>query len=221
MRSHRSAPLRSLPSSSRRPEPVAAVLVKRNVTVAQRELECVTIPPVFVELIPKRGRGLFILNVYSKPTLQHRFGELLRRASAAANGEPLLVAVDFNAPHGAWGYTRETPKGKRLWEDSQDQRLELIANPADPTRRGNSVSADTLPDLAFVSNVTVASWQNTQEDLGSDHSLIEIAVDTGPSICGTHSEGKGRKLKIVQWDAFRKKRAEGGRGDEPITDIDE
>ncbi|KAH6934617.1 hypothetical protein HPB50_026055 [Hyalomma asiaticum] len=39
-----SAPLQSLPSSSRRPEPVAAVLVQRNVTVAQRELECVTIP---------------------------------------------------------------------------------------------------------------------------------------------------------------------------------
>ncbi|KAH7943730.1 hypothetical protein HPB52_010989 [Rhipicephalus sanguineus] len=156
-----------------------------------------------------------------KPTLQHRFGELLRRASTAANGAPLLVAGDFNAPHGAWGYTRETLKGKHLWEDSQDQRLELIANPADPTRRGNSVSADTLPDLAFVSNVTAVSWQNTQEDLGSDHSLIEITVDTGASVRGTYSEGTGRILKLVQWDAFRKKRAEGGRGDEPITDIDE
>lgn len=213
-----SARPRSLPSP---PPPVAAVLVRRNITVAQRELECVRIPHVFVELIPKRGRGLFVLNVYSKPTLQHRFGELLRRASTAANGAPLLVAGDFNAPHGAWGYTRETLKGKHLWEDSQDQRLELIANPADPTRRGNSVSADTLPDLAFVSNVTAVSWQNTQEDLGSDHSLIEITVDTGPSVRGTYSEGTGRRLKLVQWDAFRKKRAEGGRGDEPITDIDE
>ncbi|KAH7951570.1 hypothetical protein HPB52_010363 [Rhipicephalus sanguineus] len=186
-----------------------------------RELECVRIPHVFVELIPKRGRGLLVLNVYSKPTLQHRFGELLRRASTAANGAPLLVAGDINAPHGAWGYTRETLKGKHLWEDSQDQRLELIANPADPTRRGNSVSADTLPDLAFVSNVTAVSWQNTQEDLGSDHSLIEITENTGTSVRGTYSEATGRKLKLVQWDAFRKKRAEGGRGDEPITDIDE
>ncbi|KAH7961664.1 hypothetical protein HPB52_011175 [Rhipicephalus sanguineus] len=178
-------------------------------------------PGAAAELIPKRGRGLFVLNVYSKPTLQHRFGELLRRASTAANGAPLLVAGDFNAPHGAWGYTHETLKDKHLREDSQDQRLELIANPADPTRRGNSVSADTLPDLAFVSNVTAVSWQNTQEDLGSDHSLIEITVDTGTSVRGTYSEGTGRKLKLVQWDAFRKKRAEGGRGDEPITDIDE
>ncbi|KAH7939170.1 hypothetical protein HPB52_008040 [Rhipicephalus sanguineus] len=164
---------------------------------------------------------LFVLNVYSKPSLQHRFGDLLRRASTAANGAPLLVAGDFNAPHGAWGYTRETLKAKHLWEDSQDQRLELIANPADPTRGGNSVSADTLPDLAFVSNVTAVSWQNTQEDVGSDHSLIEITVDTGASVRGTYSEGTGRRLKLVQWDAFRKKRAEGGRGDEPIADIDE
>ncbi|KAH8026401.1 hypothetical protein HPB51_020385 [Rhipicephalus microplus] len=83
-----------------------AVLVRRNVTLAQRELECANIPHVFVELIPRRGRGLFVLNVYSKPTLQHRFGELLRRASTAANGAPLLVAGDFNAPYGAWGYMR-------------------------------------------------------------------------------------------------------------------
>ncbi|KAH7952313.1 hypothetical protein HPB52_021453 [Rhipicephalus sanguineus] len=87
--------------------------------------------------------------------------------------------------------------------------------------RKQHVSADTLPDLAFVSNVTAVSWQNTQEDLRSDHSLIEVTVDTGPSARGTYSEGIGRRLKLVQWDAFRKKRAEGGRGDEPITDIDE
>lgn len=143
----RRAPLSSSPSPPPPPPPAAAVLVRRNVTMAQRELQGIKIPLMFVELIPRSGQGLFVLNVYSKPSMQHRFGELFRRARAVAGDGPLLIAGDFNAPHAAWGYGRETLKGKRLWEDSQDQGLEFIANPSDPTRRGNSACADTLPDL--------------------------------------------------------------------------
>ncbi|KAG0410945.1 hypothetical protein HPB47_011920 [Ixodes persulcatus] len=124
----------SSPAPPHPPSPAAAVLVRRNVTVAQRELEGVKIPHVFVELIPKIGQGLFVPNVYSKPLLQHRFGELIRRARAVAGDGPLLIADDFNAPHAAWGYGRETSKGKRLWEASQDQGLEFIANPATPRK---------------------------------------------------------------------------------------
>ncbi|KAM7296697.1 uncharacterized protein ISCGN_021854 [Ixodes scapularis] len=134
----RRAPLSSSPAPPPPPPPAAAVLVRRNVTMAQRELQGIKIQHVFVELIPRSGQGLFVLNVYSKPSMQHRFGELVRRARAVAGGGPLLIAGDFNAPHAAWGYGRETPKGKRLWEDSQDQGLEIIANPSDPTGRGNS-----------------------------------------------------------------------------------
>ncbi|XP_037518367.1 uncharacterized protein LOC119395152 [Rhipicephalus sanguineus] len=168
---------------------------------------------------------LFVLNVYSKPSLQHRFRELFRKARAVAGDGPLLVAGDFNAPHAAWGYARETPKGRRLWEDSADQRLELIANPADPTRRGNSACVDTLPDLAFVANIANAQWHNMQEDLGSDHSIIEIQIDTGQHtrVCHFESAGKarGRRLRLVEWDAFRKTRKERERRDRPITNIDE
>ncbi|KAH7938914.1 hypothetical protein HPB52_002302 [Rhipicephalus sanguineus] len=104
-------------------------------------------------------------------------------------------------------------------------RLELIANPADPTRRGNSACVDTLPDLAFVANIANAQWHNMQEDLGSDHSIIEIQIDTGQHtrVCHFESAGKarGRRLRLVEWDAFRKTRKERERGDRPITNIDE
>ncbi|KAM7301182.1 uncharacterized protein ISCGN_016722 [Ixodes scapularis] len=224
-RRERRAPLSS-PAPPPPPPPAAAVLVRLNVTVAQRELQGVKVPHVFVELIPRSGQGWFVLNVYSKPSLQHRFGELFRRARAVAGDGPLLIAGDFNAPHAAWGYGRETPKGKRLWEDSQDQGLEFIVNPADPTRRGNSACVDTLPDLAFVANVAAAQWQNAQEDLGSDHSLIEIRIDTGQHGRRSSSDGdgnrkaRGRRLRIVEWDAFCKTRKERERGDGPITNID-
>ncbi|KAM7302421.1 uncharacterized protein ISCGN_017938 [Ixodes scapularis] len=222
----RRAPLSS-PAPPPPPPPAAAVLVRRNVTMAQRELQGVKVPHVLVELIPRSGQGLFVLNVYIKPSLQHRFGELFRRARAVAGVGPLLIAGDFNAPHAAWGYGRETPKGKRLWEDSPDEGLEFIVNPADPTRRGNSACVDTLPDHSFVANVAAAQWQNTQEDLGSDHSLIEIRIDTGQHGRGSRSDGdgdrkaRGRRLRIVEWDAFCKTRKERERGDGPITNIDE
>ncbi|KAM7295667.1 hypothetical protein ISCGN_025164 [Ixodes scapularis] len=82
--------------------------------MAQRELQGIKIPHMFVELIPRSGQRLFVLNVYSKPSMQHRFGELFRKARAVAGDGPLLIAGDFNAPHAAWGYGRETLKGKRL-----------------------------------------------------------------------------------------------------------
>ncbi|KAH7932102.1 hypothetical protein HPB51_029519 [Rhipicephalus microplus] len=43
--------------------PASAVPLCRNLTVAQRELQEVKIPHVFVELIPGSGQGLFVLNM--------------------------------------------------------------------------------------------------------------------------------------------------------------
>lgn len=202
--------------------PAAATLVRRNLTVAQRELMNVSIPHVLIELIPTKGRGpgLFVLNVYSRPKARHRFSTLLREAREAAADGPLLIAGDFNAPHAAWGYGYETPKGKRLWDDAQNEGLELITDPSAPTRRGNSVCADTSPDLTFTKNVASARWHNTQEDLGSDHSVIEIQVDAEPHH-RVHREGtKGKNHRLVDWDAFRKVRKEQNRGNAAIEDID-
>lgn len=102
--------------------------------------------------------------MYSRPKGKHRFSTLLRKAREAAGDGPLLIAGDFNAPHAAWGYGHETPKGRRLWEDAQNEGLELVADPSAPTRRGNSVCADTSPDHTFTKNIAAARWDNTQED---------------------------------------------------------
>ncbi|XP_075525011.1 uncharacterized protein LOC142557205 [Dermacentor variabilis] len=87
---------------------------------------------------------------------------------------------------------------------------------------GNSVCADTSPDLTFTKNVAGARWHNTQEDLGSDHSVIEIQVDVGPHYHHHgHRDGtKGNHYRLVEWDAFRKARKEHNRGSDAIDDIE-
>lgn len=92
-------------------------------------------------------------------------------------------------------------KGRQLWLDGQNLGLTLVTDPTSPTRMGNSVSRDTTPDLTFAKRIPQADWINTQDNLGSDHYLIQTTVRAGPR------NPKGRQLRITNWDAFRQARA--------------
>ncbi|KAH7974028.1 hypothetical protein HPB49_008575 [Dermacentor silvarum] len=128
-----------------------------------------------------------------------------------AKGSPLLVVGDFNAHHPAWGYRFAQVKGKDLWNSIQQNGLTLLTDPLRPTRQGNSVSQDTTPDLTLVGGRISATWCNTGENLGSDHRIIEIVIEDGPSVART------KKLETVNWHAFRESRS----GQDGIEDIDE
>ncbi|KAL3254943.1 hypothetical protein MRX96_046715 [Rhipicephalus microplus] len=71
-----------------------------------------------------------------KRGLTHNFGALFREAMAKAASSPLLVRVDFNAPHTQWGYGADSPKGKRLAEEMDELGLVLLNEPAPHTRIG-------------------------------------------------------------------------------------
>lgn len=175
-------------------------LVKRNLTVVQHDTEIRDIDNILIEIIPTRklADSLFILNVYSNPRCKkHKFRTLFRKTLAIAGNRAVVIGGDFNAQHVAWGYKFESPKGRNLWLDAQQEGLTLVTDPSTPTRRGNSVCVDTTPDLTFTKNISDTQWINTQQDLGSDHSIIEITVRAGPR------KHKGKKLKIVDWDKFR------------------
>lgn len=57
-----------------------------------------------------------------------------------------------------------------MLQDATNLNLALTANPANPTRLGNSVSRDTTLDLKFVKNdeSSATTWRHTGDDLGSD-----------------------------------------------------
>lgn len=189
-------------------------LVRRNLTAVQHDTEIKDIEHTLIEIIPTRkvASSLFVLNVYSSPRRKHRFGMLIRKAIAIAGKRAILIAGDFNAHHTAWGYRFENVKGRNLWLDAQQEGLTLITDPSLPTRRGNSVSVDTTPDLTFTRNISESQWTNTQQDLGSDHFIIEIKVRAGPY------KPRGKQLKLVEWDKFRSIR-EAETAEEAITDI--
>ncbi|KAK8766757.1 hypothetical protein V5799_006462 [Amblyomma americanum] len=117
----------------------------------------------------------------------------MTKAVALTKGAPIVIAGDFNAPHDAWGYPRQSTKGNLLQAVS-DCSLELITDPQYPTRTGTSVVRDTTPDLAFVKNAPGTGWRNLQENPGSDHFIVEITL--------TISTAPAREFKVTGWDAF-------------------
>lgn len=158
---------------------------------------------IMVEIIPNNWlkNSVFILNIYSSPAdYRQAYASILAKAVALAKGSPLVVAGDFNAPHGAWGYTRQSAKGVNLLQAVTDYSLQLLTDPHYPTRTGSSVQHDTTPDLAFVKNVTGAKWQNLQENLGSDHFIISITLEVNAA--------PPKEFQVTDWDAFRKLRKE-------------
>lgn len=140
---------------------------------------------------------MFILNVSSKPRRkQHKFRALFCKTLAISDNRAVVIG-DLNAQHAAWGYKFGTPNGRNVWIDALQERPILVADPSAPTRRGTSVFVDSTPDLTFTKNITDTQWINTQEDLGSDHSIIKITVMAGSW------KNMGKKLKVVNWDKFR------------------
>ncbi|XP_070389357.1 uncharacterized protein [Dermacentor albipictus] len=153
---------------------------------------------------PRKGlrrNSLYILNVFCSPSYRRaRANSLLKRAVSLAGAHPLVIVGDFKAPHRVWGYTHDTPKGRELWQTAMELDLTLITDKDFPTRRGNSACRDTTPDLSFVKNVGEVKWVNTALDLGSDHYVIEVSLPI--------ARYNTRKFKLIDWDVFRKIRAE-------------
>lgn len=161
-------------------EPRVATLVAKHVPVIEHKLAA-PVPHVFLELLARdRGKcSLFLLNVYSSPKrTQDVFDELFRDALriTCPRRNNLLIVGDFNAPHGVLGYPRDTPKGRKLMVVIENLGLTLLNEPGQPTRMGNSVSRDTCPDISLVKARGNCTWVNLEENLGSDHHILEIAV---------------------------------------------
>ncbi|KAH9384725.1 hypothetical protein HPB48_026736 [Haemaphysalis longicornis] len=213
------SPLDTVPAS--RPHHLVTTLVRRNIPVIQHAIGVEGADHVLVELVFTTGQrksSVFILNTYSSPQQAHRFSKLFRRAAdLAGHHSPLLFLGDFNAPHTAWGYGRNTAKGTRLWLDAQQERLTLLIDPMQPTRRGTSTTQDTTPDLTFIRNHhRSVTWTNTRVDLGSDHYILSIHLET--PLCRPRA---GVTQQLVDWPEFRKARLQGTELAQPIENISE
>ncbi|KAH6925197.1 hypothetical protein HPB50_001565 [Hyalomma asiaticum] len=87
-----------------------------------------------------------------------------------------------------------TPRSSTLGPGLQGtrQRAPIIQ------RTGNSVSADTCPDLTFSLNVRDGHWKNLEENLGSDHFIISFSTST-PKL----KRDLG-SASMTDWQAYRR-----------------
>ncbi|KAH7938912.1 hypothetical protein HPB52_002212 [Rhipicephalus sanguineus] len=106
----------------------------------------------------------------------------------------LVIRGDFNAPHTIWGYGHSSKKGTDLADLIERAGLTLLNEPASHTRIGAGPHRDTTPDLTLCKNAGIITWENTFEELGSDHRILSIALGDPPAISRKH------KVRLVDWD---------------------
>lgn len=82
---------------------------------------------------------------------------------------------------------------------ARELNFALITDAKFPTRTGTFTTRDTTPDLTFFRGLE-GSWDNHQENLGSDHYIIEVILSTQSPPLMTYA--------YVDGDLFRQLRKE-------------
>ncbi|KAG0422984.1 hypothetical protein HPB47_001218 [Ixodes persulcatus] len=125
-------------SSDRGKKSRVTTLIKRNIAAIEHEINSKEIEAVLLEILTgqKEEPSVFLLNLYSTPKQKKvTFRAPFRKAIKAAGTTPLLIVGDFNAAHPEWGYAKQDPKGRQLWEDAHELGLTLLTDPSSPSRR--------------------------------------------------------------------------------------
>lgn len=159
---------------------------------------------------PNISVSTVIVNAYwtpgSTPTLQW-----VQALTQAHKGKDIVIAGDFNSHNVSWGYKYTTKSGRLLETTANKNHLTLVNDTTAPTRTGNSVERDTNPDLTWHVGPSVLTWENTQENLGSDHAILSITL-THPTTGKLRKSG--RKVHITKWEDFR---SHLDTSDKPVT----
>ncbi|KAG0416801.1 hypothetical protein HPB47_006115 [Ixodes persulcatus] len=181
----------------------AAIGVLRHLPQAQLDTSelCSSDREVVAARVRHGGLKMVLASIYIKPRAKPKDGETaswIRGLVELADGDPLIVAGDFNAPHKIWGYATNTKKGRELLEAMRKEGLELQNETGVKTRLAKQQrQKDTTPDLTWITGDLTLEWKPWRDTLGSDHYPIELKV--------AHCAGrKGREVRpIIKWDRFR------------------
>lgn len=176
--------------------PTTAFLTRKDLLASQEDANDISI----TLRIGSGKEHLYVTNVYSPPKDDlSAIGTCLHPLNSKRKH---ILMGDFNAPHTAWGYSKNTKKGQRLLTMIQNHQYILHNDLKEPTRLGNSVERDTTPDLTFCSKGIGIRWQHTQEYLNSDHAIISLIISTTPQRI------KWKTARITEWDKVHAMRTE-------------
>lgn len=150
-----------------------------------------------------RGQKISIINAYWTPRDHDSPLPPLQTPVVAAKApSTLLLLGDFNCPHPNWGYDRTSALGRKLDAFAGLHHLTLLNDTSTPTRQGTARENDTTPDLTWIRSDMSASWDNTDENLGSDHHIIQITLTPKHGTRQRHS--RSPISQIVDWPKARK-----------------
>lgn len=179
----------------------SAILVENRIAATQHLTAQAGCEHTLVELHTKEissKNNIFVMSAYCRPSQkQYKFDRVVLDAKKLAGNRPLLILGDFNAPHTLWGYGFQSKRGKALVKTMEDMDITMLNEPGVPTRRGNSASRDTTPDLSWLSGSLDVTWKCEDEDLGSDHSIVTLTI-RGPDF-----RTKLGTAHITDWDKMR------------------
>lgn len=107
---------------------------------------------ISLQLGPQK-QALLITNVYSPP--KHQLQDIDQYLQPQNSKQTHILLGDFNAPHTAWGYHKDSKKGAILAKHTTARHYVLHNDLLEPTRHGNSVethprtSRSQQPDYKF------------------------------------------------------------------------
>ncbi|KAG0419941.1 hypothetical protein HPB47_003780 [Ixodes persulcatus] len=181
----------------------AAVSILRHMQQAQLATKalCSTDREVVATRIRHGRTKITVASVYLRPGTKAVDGEIMQWIKGLiklAEGDPVIVAGDFNSPRRYWRYTTNTRRGKDILEAMNTVGLELLNAPGVKTRLAKQRRHnDSTPDLSWASRCLDLEWTPWKDSLGSDHFPLEMKL--------RHGQGTGYKEKrpVVKWDRFR------------------
>ncbi|KAG0417071.1 hypothetical protein HPB47_005902 [Ixodes persulcatus] len=158
---------------------------------------------------------LVVINAYWIPGYHHSKTNWIKDFKDKHKGKDLIIEGDFNCHHTAWGYSNTTPNGRRLEAATGNNNLSLLNDIHTPTRTGNSVEKDTNPDLTWHIGPNLTRWENTLENLGSDHYILITQLKSKSK--RKKERGSGSRTGITKWEKLREDLENEDASEDPST----
>lgn len=147
--------------------------------------------------------NLNIVSVYKSPKIRTSRTDWYNIISPFA--DRTVIAGDFNAHHRIWGSGRDDDLGNVLVDLLEDQNFSIM-NDGTPTRIRRPVQNPSAVDISLVTTDLIAksTWSVAQENLGSDHYVIQLIINETwvPKIIRPSSKWKEEK---ADWSQYQTK----------------
>lgn len=181
----------------------AIVYVRSHLPQAQVPLPawCTAWQEVVAVRVRLSHSEVILVSYYARPSSGHASRIRLGWLSHLRHnfpGVPILVCGDFNAPHGSWGYPRNSSRGQLVEDTFRGANFQLLNDVLSPTRRQTHPRTPSYsPDLTWWLGHGAPSWHLELDCWASDHHPIYIRLAAGPV------PRLRRRCRVIDWDEFR------------------